>query len=446
MSTELRERKGGRALFCTLFVLAAAVLCLGVPARRASGQQDFYGQIQEGSLYKIPVEVRDWRYIEIPPRLFVSGESCEQVLAQDLKYSDFFDVMRETFSLPGQGDSLSAPRPPQALAEAEVRRRGDKVELEGKLTDAATGKAIFRKLYKLGDPPNRATVHAFSDDIVLYMTGERGVAATKIAYVGDATGHKEIYLVDYDGAAVDMATNLRSITLSPRWSPKGDRLAFTTFAHGTPELMGLNLRDGKLWSISARSGMNSAPCWHPGGDRLAASLSFEGNSEIYLLDVAGKQPRRITHEPSIDTSPSFDPSGDRIAFTSDRSGEPQVYVMDVDGTNLRRLSYVGKHGDSPDWSPKGDRICFVVLIDRVFDVCTVRPDGSDLRRLTGGGNNHENPRWAPDGRHLVYAMRQGGTRRLFVMAADGSGIRQLTWSRGEQYNPSWSPPMGSFGD
>jgi len=59
-------------------------------------------------------------------------------------------------------------------------------------------KIIFRKTYRLGDPPDRWAVHAFADDIVLFLTGERGVSQTRIAFVGDATGNKEIYLVDYD--------------------------------------------------------------------------------------------------------------------------------------------------------------------------------------------------------------------------------------------------------
>ncbi len=442
MQFEATVRRGMVVLAAALAMggLLAFAGGFGVPAARA--QDEARGVISSGTLFKSRMEVQDWTYQDTPRRLLATGEACEDVLVQDLTYSDFFRVERqEPFAaLPGDS-ALHAP--PRAVATGTVRRRGGQVVLEGQLTDPSSGKLIFARTYILEDPPERWTVHAFSDDIVLYLTGERGVAETRIAYVGDATGNKEIYLVDYDGARVEMKTNLQSISLSPRWSPDGNRLAFTTFAHGNPELAGLDLRNGRLWPISARPGMNSAPCWSPDGDHLLASLSFEGNSELYLLDATGRNPRRLTFSPSIETSPTWSPKGNQIAFTSDRSGEPQIFVMDADGTNVRRLTFVGKHSDSPDWSPKGDRILFVSLIDKVFDICSIRPDGSDLVRLTGGDGNHENPRWAPDGRHLTFAMRQNDSRRLFVMAADGSGIRQLTWSRGDQYNPAWSPPLSS---
>jgi len=440
MKSDMPDARPGR--FPALLLIFLLPLAAAVPgARPAAAQEDHEIVIDTTSvMLRIPIEIRSWTYVDAQRRLMAGGEAPEDVLVQDLTFSGFFEIRRES-SLSPVSMGAGGQRPVQAIAEGTVRGRG-RPELEGSLVDPATGKLIFRSKYPLGDPPDRWAVHAFADDIVLYLTGERGVASTRIAFVGTATGHKEVYFVDYDGASVDMKTDLRSITISPRWSPDGRRLAFTTFARGTPELAGLRLDDGKLWTISNRPGMNSAPCWAPDGDRLAASLSFEGNSEIYLLDSAGKSPRRLTDNRAIDTAPTFDPSGSRIAFTSDRSGEPQIYVMDADGANQHRLTFVGKHSDSPDWSPKGDRIAFVSLIDPVFDICTIAPDGSGLRRLTEGTGNCENPRWSPDGRQLVFARRTGSERRLYVMNADGGNVRQLTWLRGDQYNPAWSPPLG----
>jgi TolB protein len=431
-------------VFLGFLILLALFAAVPVVAQQEAGMEIRRG----GTLFKIPVEVRDWEYVGVSRRLLESGEGCEDVLQHDLEYSDFIEVHRETFFLPGKADSTQMKRI-QAVASGQVALRMGQVRLDAQLVDPATGRVIFRKTYLLGDPPERWAVHGFADDIILYLTGERGVCESRIAFVGDATGHKEIYLVDWDGARIDQKTDFRSITLSPAWSPGGDRLAFTSFAHGNPELLGLDLRSGKTWTISARRGMNSAPAWSPDGQHLAVSMSFEGNSEIYIMDPSGKDPRRLTFEPSIDTAPSFNPEGTRLVFTSDRSGEPQIYVMDTDGTNLRRLTFLSKHSDSARWSPKGDRIVFVALIDRDFDICTITPDGdpNSLVRLTGGGSgSYENPSWAPDGRHIVFSLSKGGTRRLYVMAADGTGIRQLTYARGDQYNPAWSPPLGLSGE
>jgi len=44
-------------------------------------------------------------------------------------------------------------------------------------------------------------------------------ASTQIAFVSSRTGVKEIWAMDYDGANQHAVTSLRSIALTPRWSP-----------------------------------------------------------------------------------------------------------------------------------------------------------------------------------------------------------------------------------
>lgn len=408
----------------------------------AWAQENIGLEIVKGRLSKIKIEIQNFQYFDVLRAPLSEGEWCEDVLTRDLEFSDFFDVKREMGFIPSPSDTSVSPiSKAQAVATGEVRRRWGKVELQGELLDGREGKVIFRRTYPIGDPPDRWAVHAFADDIVLYLTGEAGVAQSRIAFVGQSGDSKEIYLVDYDGTRLSPLTRLGTIVISPRWSPKGDVIAFTSFGNGRPDLVQMRLADLLLTTLSSRPGINSAPCFAPGGGRLAASLSFEGNAELYLLEDAGRKAQRLTFSPSIETAPSFSPDGAKLCYTSDRSGQPHVYVMDSDGANARRLTYLGKWCDSPDWSPKGDRICFVALVDDAFDIFTMRPDGEDLRRLTAGEGSHENPRWAPDGRHLVYAKRSGKTRQIHVMAADGSGKRALTSFKGDQYNPAWSPPL-----
>lgn len=401
-----------------------------------SPPRDIEFQIFDGTITKTPVLVRDFRYEGTEHQLLTTGETCEEILAQDLTFSDFLAVTRENPRL-GSGHADA-----EAIVYGEVVSRFGKVILKGKLVDAATGNLIFESDYPLGAPPDRWAIHAFSDDVVLYLTGERGVARSRIAFVGDATGSKEVYVIDYDGARLSRVSNLGSISISPAWSRDGTEIAFTTFASGNPDLVRVKVGSPDAIAVSARPGINSAPVWHPDGRRIAAALSFEGNTEIYLMDKNGKNLERLTfQERSIETSPTFSPTGNQMCFVSDRTGQTQLYLMDSDGANVRQLVSLNGMCDSPSWSPDGDWIVFVARVDPVFDIFRVRPDGRDLVRLTADSGSYENPRWAPDSRHVVYARREGGSRKLYVMAADGSGKRQLTWSHGDQYNPAWSPPL-----
>jgi TolB protein len=427
-----------------LFV-AAILCCMGLPIWpiRAEAQTDFDLEIRTGVLVRIPIHVEEILYEGgIPPISFANGETPDQVLVKDLEYSSFFRVSSGPAAPAGPASpGGTVPQGARAIASGTIRKSWGRVMLTGALRDGATGNRIFSKDYPIGAPPDRWAIHAFSDDIVLYMTGERGVAQTRIAFVRDHGGTREINLIDYDGQNEEEITQLKTIVLSPAWAPGGDRLAFTSFGAGQAGVFALALRDGKFWRVSPGGGMSASPAWSPDGRRIAFTRSLDGNAEVFIADAGGGGADRLTHSPGIDTSPSFSPDGGQIAFTSDRSGNPQIYLMDCGGGNVRRLTFAGKQSDSPDWSPKGDRIAFVCLLDDLFDVCTMRPDGSDLRRLTSHEGMHENPRWAPDGRHLAYSKQYAGERRVYIMAADGSGKRALTGGRGAQYNPAWSPAM-----
>ncbi|MBM3287044.1 MAG: Tol-Pal system beta propeller repeat protein TolB [Candidatus Eisenbacteria bacterium] len=427
----------GAAIAAALFLWSACFV------GRVLAQDEFQLEIRTGTLTRIPIHIESFLYESgTSPIRFELGETPEDLLERDLTYSSFFRVSRGPMALPGPGlqDPL-LPAGVRSIASATIRLSWGRILLTGNLRDGTSGTRIFTKDYALGDTADRWAVHAFADDIVLYMTGERGVAQTRIAFVREHGTTREIHLIDYDGVGEEQLTKLSTLVLSPDWAPGGDRLAFTSFGGGEAAVVGLGLRDGKYWRVSPGGGMSASASWSPDGKRIAFTRSMDGNSEIFIADSDGGSPARLTFSPSIDTSPCFSPDGGQIAFTSDRSGNPQVYVMDRGGGNVRRISFVGKQSDSPDWSPKGDRIAYVCLLDGVFDICTMRVDGSGVQRLTSNEGMHENPRWAADGRHLVYSKLQGGERRIHVMASDGSGKRVLTGGRGGQYNPAWSPAL-----
>ncbi len=406
----------------------------------ASNGSDVHMQIEVGQgLQRIPLHIEDFAYQGVSPIRFPGGESPEDVLVADLRNADFFVVSRGGAPVGDPPIALPPPQGTRAIASGRVYIDGGRIVMEGSLRDATTATRIFTKPYPFSNPPDRRSVHAFSDDIVLYLTGEKGIAGTQIVYVRDHGASREIEIVDCDGENVRQLTHLGTILISPAWSPNGEDLAFTSFASGEAGVYGFRLADGKTWRISP-AGMSSAPRWSPDGRSIAYARSVGGNTDIYIADANGGNPTRLTFDPAIDTAPSFNPDGTRIAFTSDRSGTPEVYVTDRDGSTAQRLTFVGKECDSPDWSPKGDLIAFVCMFDSVYDICTMPPDGtSEPSRLTAGEGSHENPHWAPDGRHLVFSEVVGGVRKIYVMAADGTGKRALTDGKGDQYNPAWSP-------
>ena len=376
------------------------------------------------------------------------GKLGASVLSSDLKFTTIFDVMegsilpfdpatirpdQERVALPG----LAALKV-QHLAVGYVSSRGRETVLEGRLFDAATGNMVFGKRY-VGDPKfYRLIVHRFADDILFNLTGEKGVAQTRLAHVSAVSRTaKEIFVMDYDGVNAAPLTGNQSINLSPRWSPDGRMIAYTSYRNGNPDLFVLNFDSGRRDVLSAQQGLNATPAWSPDGQWLVFAMSAGGGTNLHLVPKTGGTPKALTTGPAISVSPSFSPNGRQIVFNSDRGGTPQIYVIDVDGSNLRRLTFQGSYNASPRWSPRGEKVVFMCQVAG-YQVCLINPDGSGLQQLTTAGRNEE-PTWSPDGRHIAFTSTRTGQRDVFVMHADGSEQKRLTNNGRENYLPDWSP-------
>jgi len=429
-----RRRLGAAAVgVCSIIIL---LMPRGIPA-----------QEQE---VRLEIKTSEVRLIKLYIAGFVSqsGASAakatrqfEEVVSSDLSFSGMFDIRRIQANdatsllttLKGQNGLAE-----QYLLDGGASAEADKLIFEGRLYDARSSKEVLSKRYKFGEGALRAAAHRFSDEILLQLTGERGVSSTNIAFISDMAGPKEVFVMDCDGNELKRLTAEKSLCLSPKWSPDGQRIAYTSYSRGNPDLHVVGRFGGKPGVLSAFKGLNSSPAWSPDGKRIALTLTKDGNAEIYVMNSDGSGLRRLTSNPAIDSSPSWSPNGRFMAFTSDRSGSPQVYVMESDGSNVRRLTFAGSYNDSPAWSPKGDRIAYAARVGNNFQIYITDVTGSGITQLTDSRGNNENPSWSPDGRHIAFSSSRDGKRQIYVMNADGANVKRLT-SSGENYSPSWSP-------
>ncbi len=425
--------------------LVAVIVLFGVFPQGAWGQR-YVIEIEKREPAKISIALTGFPTLKAPSGEDL-GRTAASVLEADLTNSGIFDVLDPSY-LPfnpkevkvgeekGIFPILNALKV-QALAVGNLVLEGKELFLEGRLFDVAKGEMVFGKRYIGTQKVLRGMVHRFADEIVYRLTGEKGIAQSKIAFVSIVNGAKEIFVMDYDGHNEMLVTGNRSINLSPRLSPDGKLLAYTSYRDRNPDLFLLNLETGRREKLSSSPGLNISPAWSPDGKWLALSLSKDGGINLYLMRRDGSEVRQLTEGSGINVSPTFSPNGRQIAFVSDRGGSPQIYVMDVEGTNLRRLTFTGDYNVSPRWSPRGDKIAFVSRREGAFHIFLMNPDGSGVQQLTTKGNN-EDPAWSPDGRHLVFTSNRDGQRTLYVMRADGSEQRRLINNGRENFLPDWS--------
>lgn len=323
------------------------------------------------------------------------------------------------------------------LVRSEYSLKGEHLTIEFRLFDVITRKLITAQRYLGKANDLRRFSHAFADEILRAITGEKGVFTTKIAYVSTQTGNKEIFVMDWDGHNPLPLTKNGSINLNPDFSPDGRDIIFTSYKRGNPDLYRRSLSNTAEVALSHRKGLNITGSWSPDGSKIALALSKDGDAEIYTLDKNGGQPTRMTINPALDLYPAWSPDGKQIAFLSDRLGKPQIFVMNADGSDVRRLTTSGGYNVNPRWSPKGDRIAYSRMTNGGFNIFTIAPDGSSDVQLTVDGNN-ENPAWSADGRFICFSSKRASGDGVYVMRADGSGQTKVTQGKGAHFQPVWS--------
>ena len=425
-------------------------LCLFMLGLVSSGVAKVYIYIDAPATTKFPVAVPRFKNMNTIPDKHQVSTSLATVISQDLEVSGLFRLIDPATFLENPDESgITSDQihwNDWSLLGAEALIRGGffqeekGIRIETRLFDVIKGSFIAGKRY-FGNPDDlRLISHKFSDEVMYRLTGQKGIFLTKIAFVSDRSGKKEIYLMDYDGHNLTPVTNHRSITLSPAWSPDGKKIIFTSYKKGNPDVFMRELFYGRETRISHYSGLNIAPEWSPDGKKIVLTLSQDsGNSDIYVINLKGEKIKRLTTDWANDVSPCWSPDGREIAFVSNRSGSPQIYTMEVTSKKVKRLTYEGSYNTSPAWSPKGDKIAYAGMRDGSFAIYTINTDGSGLAQVTSNAGSSEDPSWSPNGRHITFSSNRSGRKKVYIMLADGSDQKMVTTGTGNDTNPCWSP-------
>src|SRR5579862_6339576 len=168
----------------------------------------------------------------------IAGQVTD-VLKNDLRLSGYF--------------ALAPASSAEFVASGTVRADHNGVDVECIVQQQATKKVVVSKSYQGSAQDMRRVVHKLTDDIVLAISGQKGIAETKIAFVWAHGGSKELAVMDYDGYNAKQLTYDRSISVRPKWSPDGRKIVYTSYKNLFPDVLMVDLYTGQRLRLASKS-------------------------------------------------------------------------------------------------------------------------------------------------------------------------------------------------
>ena len=293
------------------------------------------------------------------------------------------------------------------------------------ITRGRTGLPAFSEVVT-GTSARNALLRA-ADAAVAHTSKLRGFFAGKLAFVSDRGGGMEIMTSDLFGGEVMAWPSVSRQIITPRWSPDGSRLIFTSYRNGFPDIYVLNLATRVPSVFVSVQGTNTGGRFSPDGGRVAMVLSGEGSSEIYVSNAQGKMISRLTRYQAVKAGPCWSPDGSRLVFTSEPG--PQLYLMPAAvGAQPQRLSTnISRYCAEPDWCRwDPDKIAFTIGVGRGFQVAIYHFSTGQAKQVSAARLDGIEPCWLADGRHLIYTAREAGRRSLVLLDTESGRTTRIS--------------------
>ncbi len=391
-----------------------------------------YIDITSPALKKLPIAIYNFGGL--------SGREISDIIKDDLEFTGLFTYIDRAAYI----ESLYQPFNPKNWTPLGIEmvikgivKEGKELTLPLSLFDVLEAKEIFNKEYKAGKELIRPLSHTIANDIYTALTGERGIFRSRIAFVAEGSGTKDINIMDWDGKRISKLGLKENLILSPHWSKDGTKLIYSAERNRQWGIYLVNFLNTTVKKVFSSKGTNIVGDLLPDGNEFIFSSSKEGRVDLYMMNLKNNTIRKLTSSQSIEVSPAISPDGKYIVFVSDRGGSPQIYTMRRDGSDIRRITFEGSYNTSPNWSPRGDKIVFSGRRG-ANQICIVNPDGTGLVQLTTQGNN-EDPSFSPDGRFITFTSDRDGRKGVYIMRANGESQKRITPKKMKAFYPRWSP-------
>ena len=367
--------------------------------------------------------------IQIEKHTDVPGQTKPVPVSLDGFSGEVADVLK--FDLYVQGFSFTNADAAQFQISGS---NGDNVQ--GRVVDRISKKTTLPSRSYNGAVLRRQA-HAFADDIVLAITGKKGIAQTKIAFkVKAGGGNGEIYVADFDGHNAQPLTHDNTIVAAPTWVPGQLALYYTSYKLGNPDIFYHNLSTGQRRVIAGFSGLNTSAAASPDGTKVAMILSKSGSPDVWVCDADGLNFKQLTRTPEDESSPCWSPNGQWIYFATRMNERRMLAKVSPSGGEIQRVPTSGvANPTKPDWSPDGKWVAFTSQMGE-FSICVMPTDGNAPPTTLVQGTD---PSWSSNSRTLIFVRRTSSYRYvLSLLDVYTKQVKDIQQVSGNDSEPAWA--------
>ena len=288
-----------------------------------------------------------------------------------------------------------------------------------------------------------------------------------------------LWIINADGTSNRKLTSREVSESQARWSPNGDRVAFTSSTAEGSELFMYWVNSGQIAKISQLEKSPGSLTWSPDGKHIAFTMFISqrppviikmpakpkgaiwakparitdrlkheadgrgymepGFTHVFTIPAEGGTPRQLTsgnynHRGGL----SFSPNGKALYFSGNRVDDWQyrfrnseVYKVDIASKKTETLTTQDGPDYSPKVSPNGKTIAFLGYLDKVQDhqntvLHLMNNNGSDRKIISSKlDGSVSNITWDANGEGLYFMYDETGNSKIGYITTSGK-IKKLT--------------------
>ena len=280
-----------------------------------------------------------------------------------------------------------------------------------------------------------------------------------------------LWMVSWDGKETMQLTYGTNGASSPKWSPDGKYLSFSSSREGKKsQVWVMDRRGGEARKLTDLKSGTGDYVWSPDGTKLALTIQDQPDTSktktakpividryqfkadvqgyllnqrthLYLYDIASGKLDTLTSGNYNEGSPVWSPDGKQLAFVSNRTAEPDrnensdIWIVDASkNAKPRQLTTWTGPDNSPRWSPDGKSIAFLrstspdtyVMYDQNI-LAVVPTSGGEPKLLTATLDRPVSTiTWDKSGSTISFLVSDDRQRYVGKISASGGAVTKVT--------------------